>query len=145
MPPADLDVLLARRRFPGQAPTENGIIHDWLAARGVEFSRIDFNVRVGEGITGGGVLDVATLASQKASTQKRIDVVAFRGSEVTLVEVSERVTPGKLGQLATYRHLYLTANPEVPDVDLLALGRRTDPDTLSAFLAAGVDVFLYEV
>jgi len=144
MPPQNLEALLARETFPGQAPAENGIIHDWLVARGAEYDGIEFSVHVGQGQQPNLEHLPAIQAMTRFVTQKRVDAVARRGNTFALVEVKERINPGVLGQLRTYRQLYLEDHPDVDEVALLAIGRRSDPDTLRVLSAEGVDVLLYE-
>jgi hypothetical protein len=59
------------------------------------------------------------------------------------VEVKERIVADALGQLLMYRQLLLQEAPNADDPRLVAIGRYSDPDTLSALAAQGVDVFIY--
>ena len=144
MDPQRLKALISLGRYPEQAPAENAIIVDWLTARGHEYDRFEFSVRVGRGQTPNPNNLPGVQFSQTRNTRKRIDVLAWQGQRPTIVEVAVRVTPGKLGQLRAYRLLYLEEFPEIDDAEFLAVGRYSDEDTIRVLQAEGVRVLLYE-
>lgn len=143
-PGADLATLILRRFYPERTDRESTIIRDWLLAHGAEYDRFSFSVRVGEGQTPNPDDLPGVQRSVAFSTKKRIDVLAWRGAQPTIVEVKERVTPAVLGQLLTYRQLFLEENPDALEPILVAIGRTSDPDTIRALNTQGVSVFLYE-
>jgi hypothetical protein len=140
----DLATLLLRRFYPERTDRESTVIRDFLFAHGAEFDRFSFSVRVGQGTTP----DPATLpAVQKNtlfSTRKRIDMLAWRGTQPVIIEVKDNITPASLGQILTYRHLWLEENPGAPEPELVVIGRTTDNDTVRALNAAGVTVYVYQ-
>lgn len=140
----DLTTLLLRRFYPERTDRESTVIRDWLLAHGADYDRFSFSVRVGQGQTPDPSHLDSVQQSTVFSTRKRIDILAWQGSLPTIVEVKERVTPASLGQILTYRHLFLEEHPDAPDPRLVIIGRYSDPDTLQSLSAHGIDVFLYE-
>jgi hypothetical protein len=143
--PADrLAELLLRRFYPERTDAESAIMRDFLLAHGGEYDGFAFSVRVGKGQP----VDPAHLPGvQRATTyntRKRIDMCLWQRGRLTIAEVKKQIGPGVLGQLRTYRQLFLEEHPEVEDVQLAAIGRFSDPDTLRVLSAEGVDVYLYE-
>lgn len=140
---ADFPMLLLRRFFPERTDGESAVILAYLVAHHRELDRITFGKRVGQGAT----IDPTTLpAVQRAtafSSKKRIDILAWRGSQPVIIEVKQSVTPAALGQILTYRHHFLEENPDAPEPELVVVGRQSDPDTLAAIQAHGVTVYLY--
>lgn len=140
----DLALLLIRRAYPERTDDESAIIRDFLLARGAQYERFQFSVRVGEGTPP----DPAHLPAIQLATvwnsKKRIDMVVWQGPRATIVEVKKRIGPGVLGQLRTYRLLWLLERPDALEPRLVAIGRTSDPDTLRVLRAEGVDVYLYE-
>lgn len=132
------------RHFPERTDRESGIIRDWLTAHVTDYDRFSFSVRVGEGQPPNPDDLPGVQRSVAFSTKKRIDVLAWQGAQPTIVEVKERVTPAVLGQLLTYRQLFLEENPDALEPVLVAIGRTSDPDTIRALNAQGVSIFLYE-
>lgn len=140
----DLATLLLRRFYPERTDRESTIIRDWLLTHGEEYDRFSFSVRVGEGQTLNPDDLPGVQRSVAWSSKKRIDVLAWKGAQPTIVEVKERVTPAVLGQLLTYRQLFLEENEDAAAPILVAIGRYSDPDTIRSLGAQGVTVFLYE-
>lgn len=143
-PPPNLDVLLVQIQFPGMAAPESAVFREWLTRHGAEYDRLDFNVRLGEGVEVGEGFspEVKTLAT--TLTQKRADVVGWQGVHPTIFEVKIRASLGALGQLLGYLVLFPKTFPGAPPPHLVVLARRVDNDSAQAFAAYGVDVLLYE-
>ena len=140
---ADLPLLLVRKYFPERTDRESRIILDWLAAHGDDYDRITFSVHIGDGLAPNPDHLPGIQKTTTYSTQKRIDVLAWQGSQPTIIEVKERVTPAALGQILTYRVLFLEELPDAPEPRLVVIGRYSDPDTIKGLNAHGVDVLLY--
>jgi len=141
---ADLTTLLLRRFFPERTDRESAIIRDWLLEHGHDYDRFSFSVRIGEGQTPGPDLEVGVARSVLFSSRKRIDVLAYQGNVPTIVEVKERVIPAALGQILTYRQLFVEENPDAPEPHLLVIARYGDPETIRILNQHAVDVLLYE-
>jgi hypothetical protein len=141
----DLPALVRVGFIPEQPKPESGVILDWLAAHGQEYDHFSFSVRLGTPITP----DPSHLpAVQKAgvfSSLKRIDCVAVKGEQATIVEAKIRVSTDALGKVLMYRQLWRNENPDGPDPKLLVIGRTADDDVLAAHSAQGIDVMLYEI
>ena len=142
-PDTNLATLLLRRWFPERTDRESTIIRDWLQARGRDFDRFSFSVKVGQGATADpSHLDGVQRQVAEAS-KKRIDVIAWQGPQPYIIEVKERVTPGALGQVQTYAHLWMEEHPDSARPRLQIIARYADDDTLRVLRSHGVDVFLY--
>lgn len=139
----DLATLLLRRFYPERTDRESTIIRDWLQAHGADYDRFSFSVRVGQGQTPAAGLDPGVASSVIFSSRKRIDVLAWQGSSPTIIEVKERITPAALGQILTYRQLFMEELPDAPDPRLVVIGRYSDDETIRSLNAHGVDVELY--
>jgi hypothetical protein len=140
----DLATLLLRRFYPERTDRESSILKEFLLAHGREFDRFAFSVRVGVGLTPDPTHLPGVQRNTTFSTRKRIDLLAWRAAQPVIVEVKERVTPAVLGQLQTYRQLWLEENPDAREPELVAIGRSSDEDTLRVLAANGVTVYLYD-
>jgi hypothetical protein len=140
---ADFATLLLRKFYPERTDGESAVIRAYLEKHHTEFDRIEFSRRVGQGAA----LDPTTSpAAQKAttySTRKRIDILAWRGSQPVIIEVKQRVTPAALGQILTYKHHFLEEFPDAAEPELVVVGRESDPDTLAALGGHNITVYLY--
>lgn len=140
---ADLPTLHVQAFYPERTSRESGVIRDYLRAHGHEFSQIGFSVRVGQALKPDPTHLIGVQKSTIYSSRKRIDVVGVSPSAVTLIEAKQRIEPSALGQMLTYRQLFLEDNPSVTSARLVAIGRYTDSDTQRALNAHGVDVYIY--
>ena|SRR5579864_5122596 len=135
--------LLIARFYPERTDRESGVIRDFLIAHGAEFDKFSFSVRVGTGATPDPNAPVNIQKQQVFVTQKRIDLLAWRGRQPVIVEVKYLVTPASLGQILSYRIFFLEAVPDAPEPELVVIGRYSDPDTIRSLNAHNVTVYLY--
>lgn len=143
--PAQYQLLLIRRFYPERTGRESAVIREWLNRYLHDYERIMFSVRVGVGQTPDPSHLIGVQRASVQSTRKRVDILAWRGGRVTLVEVKERVTHHALGQILAYQHLLLEEDPALDFEALVAIGRYSDVDTVRVLNAAGVTVLLYPV
>lgn len=139
----ELAELLLRRYFPERTDRESAIIKDFLLEFGRDYDRYEFSVHVGAGNPPNPEHDPGIQRTTVYSSQKRIDMLAWRGAGVTLFEVKDRIGPGVLGQLRTYARLLEEMRPGLLIDRLAALGRASDDDTLRVLALEGIDVYLY--
>ncbi len=143
-PPPNLAHLVEQDVFAEQTIAESAILHDWLVAHGAEYDEIKISVRLGAGLPADPSLPEEYQRMALTVTRHRADAIASLGSAVTIIEAKERITSSVLGQLRTYRRLYLEEHPEAGDPRLLAVGRRGSPETVRVLNAEGIDVLIYE-
>lgn len=139
----DLPQLLIASFYPERTGRESSVIRDWLKEHGHEFDYIAFSVRIGEGVlpNPGHMVEIQDMTAW--NSRMRIDVLTWIGPRPGIVEVKQHVHHGTLGQLLTYRQLFLEENPGTLEPTLTAIGRTSTPDTLRALQAHGVTVRLY--
>lgn len=143
-PPPDLPVLMVQIQFPGMPRPESDVAKLWLQRHGHEYDRIEFNVRLGDGIDPGAGTPAYARRQAVMATQKRADVIAWLHGRATIIEVKIRVGLGAIGQLLGYQFLYMRAFPEQPEPRLLVVARLADGDVQPALVANGIDLVLYE-
>lgn len=137
-----------KRFFPGLIRIEQRLWREWLVEHETDFVEFEYNVRVGEGLRfaaraldGDPVLQAKMMEQFRQATQKKIDVVGFKGEETWIFEVEERPGPRALGQLLTYQTLLPKALPIIGPIQLSLIARRLGPDMLEVFEGQGVFVF----
>lgn len=135
--------MLARKWFPERTDRESRVLLAFLSRHHQDYDEIRFSVRVGEGLAPDPTHLPAVQQNTAFSTKKRIDCLARSGSHWTIIEVKERVSPASLGQIRTYRHLWLTEHPDAEDPELVVCGAFSDPDTIRALTADGITIYLY--
>jgi hypothetical protein len=91
-----------RLKFPGLLPEETLVLRAWLVLHESEYDRFDYNMRIGQGIDPGPAYTPEVRKQNIDNTQLRIDAVAFKGQQATIIEVKRRATASNVGQLLTY-------------------------------------------
>lgn len=139
----DFGLLLIRKAYPERTDGESAVIRAFLLQHLNEFDSIAFGKRVGQGEPPDPSHLPAIQLQTKLNTQKRIDLLAYRGRQPIIIEAKQRVTPATLGQILTYRHHFLEESPDAPEPELVVVGRESDADTLAALGAHNITVYLY--
>lgn len=139
-----LALLLARTFFPERTDRESAVILQFLEAHGEEYDRYAFSVRVGTGIAPDPTHLPGVQRSTAFSSRKRIDMLFWQGPQPFIIELKERVTPAALGQLLTYRELWMRENPDALTPLLACVGRYSDDDTIGTLQSHGVTVYLFD-
>lgn len=142
-PPTPAQTLqVDRLRYPGMLPREVLIWKAWLGLHASEFDRFVYNERVGSGFDPGAGYEQSMRAMAIANSQKRLDVVAWKDSQATIIECKDRAGAAAVGQLLTYAPLWAMAHPDVPRPMLRLVSNRLQPDIglVAAYYGIAVDV-----
>jgi len=140
---ADLAKLILMKFYPERSDRESSVLRDFLINHGAEFDRFSFSVKVGQGNPPDPNAPPKIQRQQVTVSKRRIDLLAWRGTQPVIVEVKYLVTPASLGQIQTYRVLFLEENPDAPSPELVVIGAASTPDTIRALQAHNVTVQIY--
>jgi len=135
---------LIRMQFPERNQYESAIIADFLRLHYQEYDRYSISVRVGRGLTPNPEHLPGVQLNTIRGTQKRIDMMAWQGAQPWIFEVKVRLAPYAVGQLETYRHLWMEDNPDALEPRLAVICQYGDGDTERVCAARGIDVYIYE-
>jgi hypothetical protein len=127
-----------RKQWPGMNPREIVVFNNWLLIHFNDYSGFDFNVRVGQGTDPGPTFSEDMRRQFIQNTQKRIDVLAWKDSNPTIIEVKDRAGLSSIGQIIGYSHLWKADNPAALVPLLLLVFNRTDNDVILTAQAAGI-------
>ncbi len=145
MPLTDIDGLIRQAQNAGMRLTQAAVTRKWLTENAARFDRIDFEVRLGEGTPPLSTMSDVERADHKRQTQMRADFIAWDRDYPVIGEVKKRLDTNAIGQLLTYRLLFLNEHPGVPEPGMVAVGERADPDVVTAANAHGIDIEVYPV
>lgn len=139
----DFALLLIAKSYPERTDREALVIRAFLQEYITHFDRLEFGKRVGAGEPPDPTAPPNIQRQTLLNTQKRIDILAWKGRNPTIVEIKYRITPAALGQILTYRHHLLQDVPNAPEPEMVVVGQSSDADTTAALNAHGVTVILY--
>jgi len=134
-----------RLSFPGLLPREILVLKAWLKLHESEYDRFDYNVRLGKGTDPGPTFpdDVRRMAI--LNTQKRVDAVAWKSDQPTLIEVKDRAGFSAVGQIVGYDALWRAQYPTSPAPKLLMVCNRFTEDILPVLQRNGIALAIVEV
>ena len=137
-----VDAELRKKRYPHMMAQEIRIWKKFLKKHGQNFTKFKYDVHVGRGV---GTVPGFTPVFQKMAitlTQKRIDVVAGRGSDVWIIEIKDRAGMSAIGQLLTYRELYFKRFGFGRVTGLIVVAESTDPDVVEVLARFKIRIFI---
>lgn len=73
-------------------------------------------------------------------SRKRIDVLALRGDTYTIIEVKPWGSMQALGQVMTYRELFIAEHPEIQQLDAAIVCLTADRDVLNVADQNGIEI-----
>ena len=132
------------RTIPGShmRPSEVALFFRFADLAPIPTATYRFDYRLGQGMT----LDpdwppeIARMA--RALTQRRVDVLATTPAGSWVLEIKERAGPSAVGQLLTYRELYMLQErpPQAPRLGIIA--DRNSYDMHAVYALFGIELFL---
>ena len=120
-------------------PDELQLARTWLTIHSSDYDSAQTNFLVGNGYDPGETYPAPYRSMVIRVSRRRIDIVATKGSQPTLVELKDQIGLSALGQLIGYRKLFSDLNPSYPPASLLAVGWSIGPDVGNALKSAGVN------
>lgn len=118
--------------------TEANLMRRWLARHELEYDSFDYNVRIGAARDPGAQYPDWVRKSARMSSQLRMDALARKGEQVTLIELKNVAYPSGAQKLAVYGAVWWSENASAPKPLLLLVSRGIDPATWATASAAGI-------
>ena len=127
-----------RLKFPGMRPSEANLMRRWLALHEPEYDRFDYNVRIGAARDPGPQYPDWVRKAARDCSQLRMDAIAFKGTQATIIELKNRAYPDSAQQLALYGAVWWSDNVGAPRPLLLLVCRGIDEATPATAQAANI-------
>ncbi len=129
-------------KYEHMLPDERAIWHRFIIPREIQFTRIIYDLHLGEGTIPPPGASEQVKKVVEATSRKRVDAIGETPAEIIIYEVKQRAGMSALGQLLNYRALYLKEyNPRKP-VRLAVVCERLEPDILPTFKSYGIEIFI---
>lgn len=129
-------------KYPHMKPADVAVWERFIQENRDAFERVDYDFHVGEGAdflpTGEDTPD----GRENRLYQRKIDVVGYRGNEVTLIEVKPSADMAALGQIQTYGELYAKGNFSQFEPILLVVAGKIMVEMKDVYQAKGVEVVI---
>ncbi|MDE1925364.1 MAG: hypothetical protein KGH79_04280 [Patescibacteria group bacterium] len=96
-----------RHQYPGLKPADQAIWERFLTEFPMAYDSVQYNLNCGEGAQGFSHEDPSMQMMWGKLKARKIDVTAFAGDHVDIIELKPYAGPSALGQVIGYYHLYL--------------------------------------
>lgn len=123
-------------------PPERQLAHDWLTANIDDYDDVDWQKRVGAGVTLGADYSPGVQAMAYQATRKRADLVAYRDNTTTIIELKDHVDLAAVRQALEYAELWKIAPANPPVVAVVVVGNTGNAGIVDTAAAQGVSVEL---
>lgn len=133
---------MVRPPYPHMLPIEVELWGRFLLGHGGEWVRFEYDLHVGEGIPVSPEWPENIKAMAYAVTAKRIDAVGFRPGEVTIFEVKPDAGLAAIGQLISYRELYVRQFAPPERIGLAVVTDNITPDEEYVYEKQGIEIYL---
>lgn len=125
-------------KYPHMQPEDVAVWERFLLKNPFYFDTVDYDVAVGQGAPQDESQPENIQYDGKILTQKKIDVVGYKGDTICVVEVKPIANMRGLGQILTYRKLYKDDHPEISDVNAMVLAGEIERELEPLFAEHGV-------
>lgn len=129
-----------RGKFPGMRPSEANLMRRWLARHEQEYDSFAYNVRIGAGRDPGPQYPDWVRKSAVMCSMLRMDAIAWKGNQATIIELKNVAYPSAAQQLALYGAVWWSDNATYPKPKLLLVCRGIDLATWATAAPAGITV-----
>lgn len=128
-----------RHKYPHLIGDDTAVWERFIQKYPDKFDTVDYDVKVGSGTDPNYIKGDKTGEYWAMLTKKRIDVVAWKGDFVTIIEVKKRSSLFTLGQILGYRFLYTREHPEHKAVKTLIACATIYQDDIDVLNHYGID------
>lgn len=128
--------------YPHMKPRDIAIWERFIEKYPDYFERVQYDVPCGTGPDFDTLIDDYTGAHAEKLYKKKIDVVAFRGANISIIEVKPSAGASAVGQVRMYKHLYLADYSPPDEPELLIITDKADKDFERFAKAEGVGIFV---
>ncbi len=125
-------------KYPGMKPEDIAAWERFIDTNPGYFETVDYNVPCGPGAPVNPDHAPEIQYDHTILTQKKIDVVGYRGDAVTIVEVKPIADMRALGQVITYKHLYAIDHPDAGVLTGVVVAGDIERDLPAVYATQGV-------
>lgn len=127
-------------KYPRMSLEDSKIWGRYLSKFSDLYDSFDYDLRVGAGVTPDLPIPEKFIKDYEDLTKKRIDAVGYKNNKATLFEVKPRAGTAALGQLISYRDLFLRSHPYIQISSLVCVTELIQPEELEIYIQHNIHV-----
>jgi hypothetical protein len=128
--------------YPNMREAETLIWERFLARFPDAYDEVAYNVKVGEGAEIPEGTDETIAFDFKVLTQRKIDVIGFKGNTIDIIELKPLAGTGAVGQVKAYGVLYKKTYDSGANPNLIVMTDAEQRDTKTVAEAEGVKLII---
>lgn len=129
-------------KYPGMKPEDIAVWDRFIIKNPGYFDTVDYNFPLGTGAPVNPDHPPEIQYDHTILTQKKVDVVGYRGDSITIVEVKPIADMRALGQALTYSHLYAADHPEALDIHRMVVAGSLERELDEVYSKQGIEIEL---
>lgn len=129
-------------KYPHMKPEDIAVWERFLIAHPDFFDTVDYDFKVGEGAPQAPTLPENIRRDGKILTQKKVDVVGYRGDDVFIAELKPIADMRALGQVLSYSNLYVKPEVVAGDVFKMVIAGEIERELEAVFAENDIKVML---
>lgn len=130
------------RKYPHMIGEDTDVWNRFILRFPNRFDTVDYDVHIGKGVNTSPISNPTDQHYWAQLTKKRIDVIGYKASFITIIEVKKRAVLFTLGQILGYKFLYLREHPEQKGVRTLVICSKIYQDDLDVLSHYGINVYV---
>lgn len=127
-------------KYPHLKPEDIAVWELFIEQNPTEFLTCNYDVACGVGAPQDPSLPENIQRDGKILTQKKIDVVGYINNDITIIELKPIANARALGQLLTYKDLYIECYPDHPTPKMMVIANSIEREMQATFDAQGIVV-----
>ena len=136
---------MAIKKYPHLLPQEVKIWDQFMARYGDDYDRFEYDVHVGDIPTEFNHLVGNDLHAVKSIYRARIDVIGFRGNDVTIFEIKPQAGLSAYGQILGYMSMYEAEFSPAGELRGAIVTNIVSSPAKKLFVDAGFLIFIFPV
>ena len=128
--------------YPHMKPRDVEIWERFISQYPDKYKQVQYDFHVGDKPDFDTTMDDGTDANQHMLYQLKIDVVAFEGNNIEIIEVKPDASPSTIGQVQGYRTLYIRDEKPKNNVSLAIVTNVERPNMRYLCQQAGVKLYI---
>ena len=129
-------------RFPRMSSEDVTIWKKFLELHGKNYSSFDYDFKVGDGTDPGPEVQENFRQDFIELSKKRIDAVGYQNDGVTLFEIKPRAGTQALGQLLTYKNLFVKNFPGRTIKEIAVVCNFITPEEIDLYNSFGINNYV---
>ena len=129
-------------KFPRMSSEDTQIWKRFLSQYGEDYTSFDYDFKVGDGVLPDLPIPEQFIKDFQELTRKRIDALGYDPSGVTIFEVKPRAGTAALGQLLTYKSLFLKSYPAVNVNALKLVCEIATDEEIALYQQYGIEIII---